>query len=63
MLYRLKRHPIPIKAHFEFSLVLAYAFPAESLAPLLPPGLILDTYENWGFLAVAMVRTQRLRHI
>ena len=61
MLYRLKRHPIPIKAHFEFSLVLAYAFPAESLAPLLPPGLILDTYENWGFLAVAMVRTQRLR--
>ncbi|HEV8605868.1 MAG TPA: DUF2071 domain-containing protein [Tepidisphaeraceae bacterium] len=61
MLYRLKRHPIPIKAHFEFSLVLAYAFPGQALAPLLPPGLKLDTYEDFGFLAIAMVRTRQLR--
>src|SRR4051812_2152037 len=61
MLYLLKRHPIPIKAHFDFSLVLAYAFPQEVLSPLLPPGLVLDTYQNFGFLAIAMVRTRNLR--
>ena len=38
----LKRHPIPVKAHFRHSLVLTYAFPKQLLAGLLPPGLILD---------------------
>jgi hypothetical protein len=61
MLYRLQRHPIPVKAHFQFSLVLAYAFPADFLSFLLPPGLTLDTYENFGFLAIALVQTRRLR--
>src|SRR3954465_9058089 len=60
MLYRLKRHPLPIKAYFQFSLVLAYAFPREVLQPLLPPGLELDTYEGFGFLAIAMVQTRQL---
>jgi hypothetical protein len=57
----LKRHPIPIQAHFDYSLVLTYALPASTLAPLLPPGLSLDTYEGLGFLAIAMVKTRKLR--
>ncbi|MEO6323362.1 MAG: DUF2071 domain-containing protein, partial [Thermoanaerobaculia bacterium] len=40
---------------------LTYAYPAELLTPLLPPGLTLDTYEGLGFLAIAMVQTRALR--
>lgn len=61
MLHLLKRHPLPIVAHFRHCLVLTYAFPEEVLEPLLPPGLVLDTYETNGFLAVALVQTEGLR--
>ncbi len=61
MSYLLKRHPLPITARFEHQLVLTYALPPEVLAPLLPPGLELDTYEGRAFLAVATVRTRDLR--
>ena len=61
MLHWLKRHPFPVVAHFDFSLVLTYALPASVLSPLLPPGLILDTREGLGFLAIALVQTRRLR--
>jgi hypothetical protein len=61
MLYRLQRHALPIKAHFRTSLVLAYAVPAPILRPLLPAGLTLDTYGNFGFLAIALVDTRDLR--
>src|ERR1035438_7015240 len=61
MLYRLQRHALPIKAHFRASLVLAYAVPAPVLQPLLPAGLTLDTYGNFGFLAIALVETRDLR--
>lgn len=61
MLYRLQRHGLPIKAHFRSSLVLAYAVPAPLLRPLLPTGLILDTYGDFGFLAIALVDTRDLR--
>jgi len=57
----LKRHPIPIAAHFDWSLVLCYAFPRETLEPLLPPGLELDLYGSHGFLAIALVATRELR--
>jgi len=60
MLYLLKRHPFPVKAFFRHSLVLTYAFPREFLQPLLPPGLALDSYGGYGFLAIALVQTQRL---
>ncbi|MEA2710390.1 MAG: hypothetical protein QOF78_2991 [Phycisphaerales bacterium] len=60
-LYRLRRHPIPVVAHFDHSLVLTYALPEKILEPLLPPGLTLDTYDGYGFLAVAMVQTRGLR--
>jgi hypothetical protein len=61
MLYRLQRHALPIKAHFKASLVLAYAVPAPALEPLLPVGLTLDTYGDFGFLAIALVETHDLR--
>jgi hypothetical protein len=61
MFHLLKRHPISVKAFFRQSLVLTYAFPSGILQPLLPPGLSLDTYGEYGFLAIAMVQTERLR--
>lgn len=61
MLHLLKRHRIPIKAHLHASLVITYAFPEQVLRPLLPPGLTLDEYNGFGFLAIAMVQTRRLR--
>ena len=57
----LRRHPLSVKAFFRHSLVLTYAFPCEILRPLLPPGLMLDTYRGFGFVAIAMVQTERLR--
>jgi hypothetical protein len=39
----------------------AYAFPEGVLRPLLTPGLELDTYRGFGFLAIAMVQTRELR--
>lgn len=64
MLHALRRHPIPVVAHFEHCLVLTYALPADALRPLLPPGLELDTYGpegGLGFVAVALVQTRGLR--
>ena len=58
---RLKRHPIPIAAHFRHSLVLTYAFPRAVLEPLIPPGLLLDAHGDWGLAAVALVQTEALR--
>ena len=63
MLAALRRHPIPIQAFFRHSLVLTYAYPEAVLQPLLPPGLVLDGYEGCGFLAIALVQTERLRPV
>ncbi|MFI4878492.1 MAG: DUF2071 domain-containing protein, partial [Steroidobacterales bacterium] len=60
-LYRMRRHPFDVEAHFDFSLVLAYALPAAALEPLLPPGLELDRVGDLGLLAVALVQTRGLR--
>jgi len=61
MLHRFQRHPLPVRAWFRSSLVLTYAFPEEVLRPLLPPGLELDTFDGLGFVAIAMVQTEKLR--
>lgn len=58
-----RRHPIPMVTHFRHSLVLAYAFPADVLRPLVPPGLELDTYGDAGFVAIAAVQADRLRPV
>jgi Uncharacterized conserved protein (COG2071) len=59
--YWLKRHFVPIAAHFDFTLALTYAFPVATLEPLIAPGLRLDTYQQWGFVAIALVATRQLR--
>lgn len=61
MFAALRRHPIPIEAFFDYSLVLTYAFPEELLRPMLPPGLSVDAYNGLGFLAIALVQTRALR--
>ena len=61
MLATLRRHPLTICAFFRQSLVLTYAYPEHVLRPLLPPGLTLDGYADCGFLAIALVQTERLR--
>src|SRR5687768_2279817 len=58
---RLRRHPIPIEAHFEECLTLTYALPAGVLHPLLPPGLEIETFNGYGFVAVALVQANSLR--
>jgi uncharacterized protein YqjF (DUF2071 family) len=61
----LRRHPFAVDAFFRWSLVLTYALPPGVLRPLLPRGLTLDTHgegaDECGFLAVALVQTERLR--
>jgi hypothetical protein len=61
MRHLLQRHPVPVRAHFKRSLVLTYALPVGTLRPMLPPGLELDEREGLGFLAIAMVQTEKLR--
>jgi hypothetical protein len=61
MVYRLKRHPFAVRARLETVIVLTYALPEVVLRPLLPPGLSLDTWEDYGFVAVAFVKTRALR--
>ena len=56
-----RRHPFAVRARFRECLTLTYAFPADVLRPLLPPGLELDTLRGYGFAAVALVRTESLR--
>ena len=58
----LGHHPFAVEAHFEKSLVLAFAVPREQLAALVPDCLELDLFEEqWGFVAAAMVKTRGLR--
>src|ERR1700744_1658663 len=62
MLSFLKNHPFPVEAFFDRSLVLTFAAPKEALERLIPPCLMLDTFEDrWGFIALAMVQTSGLR--
>ena len=57
----LRRHPLAIRATLRDCVTLTFALPADVLRPLLPPGLELDTVGDDGFLAVALVQTERLR--
>ena len=58
---RLRRHPFAIDAHFGHCVTLTYAVPASVLRPLVPAGLELETVDGAGFVAVALVQTERLR--
>ena len=57
----IKRHPLAMAAHFEQVLVLTYALPKQTLTSLLPPGLELDCFGEFGFVAIAMVQTRSMR--
>lgn len=61
MLHWLRRHPVPVTAFFRRALVLTYAFSPQVLEPLVPKGLTLDTWRGCGFLAIALVQTERMR--
>lgn len=61
LLTRLRRHPLPIQAHLQDCLTLTYALPPHVLRRLLPPGLELETFGGYGFVAVALVQTRSLR--
>ena len=58
----LKNHPFGVEATLERTVVLSFAVPREDLQRLIPSFLALDTFhEEWGFVAVAIVRTKHLR--
>jgi uncharacterized protein YqjF (DUF2071 family) len=61
MWHLLKRHPIPMRASFDFVLSITYAFPSQILSKLVPPGLRLDEWEGRSFLAAAFVQTRHMR--
>jgi uncharacterized protein YqjF (DUF2071 family) len=61
ILKHLRRHPFPVVAWFERVVAVSFAFPEETLRPLVPEGLEIDTYEGLGFVTVAMVWTKHLR--
>lgn len=58
---QIRRQPVPMRAFLRRSLVLTYAFPETLLRPLLPPGLVLDTFGGSGFLAIALLQAGRMR--
>ncbi len=61
MSYILRRHPFAVDAHLRRTLALTYAVPAPALEPLVAPGLTLDCFRGYGFLAIALVETEALR--
>lgn len=57
----IKKHPFAVRAYFDHSLVLTYALPVESLASMIPSCLQADHHGPWGFVALALVQTRKLR--
>jgi hypothetical protein len=61
MWHLFKRHLLPMRAYFDFVLSVTYAVPVAVLSKLTSPGLRLDEWNGWGFLAAAFVQTRYLR--
>jgi hypothetical protein len=62
MLSFLKRHPFAVEAYFKRSVVLTFAVRQSQLRSWIPEPLELDTFQDqWGFIAVALVHTSKLR--
>ena len=57
----LRRHPFPVMAWFERVVAVSFAFPEDTLRPLVARGLEIEAYEGLGFVTVAMVWTKNLR--
>ena len=58
---RLKQHPFSVAAHFDRMVAVSFAFPAAALRPLVPEGLEIDNYGDFGFVTAALVWTRDLR--
>lgn len=57
-----RANPFAVDAWFDYSCTLTFALPREEIASRLPPCLTPDTFQDqWGFVAVAVVQTRRLR--
>ena len=57
-----RANPFAVDAWFDSSCTLTFAVPAEDISARLPNCLMPDTFEGrWGFIAVAVVQTRRLR--
>ena len=56
-----RNHPFPVLAKLERVIAVSFAFPRETLEPLVPAGLEMDCHEGFGFVTVAMVWTRSLR--
>lgn len=55
-------HPFAVDAEFDDSCTLTFAVPVDEVRARLPSCLEPDVFENqWGFVAVAVVRTRNLR--
>lgn len=57
-----RANPFAVNAWFDYSCTLTFALPREEIAARLPSCLEPDVFEDqWGFVAVAVVQTRRLR--
>jgi hypothetical protein len=57
-----RANPFAVDAWFDYSCTLTFAVPKEDIASRLPSCLEPDTFnDQWGFVAVAVVQTRRLR--
>lgn len=62
MFAALKDHPFGVVAELERTVVLTFAASKTEIQTLIPSFLELDTFQDqWGFVAVAIVRTKGLR--
>jgi hypothetical protein len=57
----LRHHPFPVRAFFERVVAVSFAFPEDTLRPLVSRGLEIDAYNGLGFVTAAMVWTRNLR--
>ena len=57
-----RANPFAVNAWFDYSCTLTFALPREEIAARLPSCLEPDVFrDEWGFVAVAVVQTRRLR--
>ena len=62
MISFLKNHPFAVDAFFESSVVLTFSVPINDIKHLVPDCLAIETFDDqWGFIAMAMVQTKKLR--
>lgn len=57
-----RANPFAVDAWFDYSCTLTFAVPRDEIAARLPSCLEPDSYQDkWGFIAVAVVQTRKLR--